>query len=238
MRHRTLIACLLVAAPCAAQKTDHSAMLWLGAFGENRIAEKTALMWDVQVRRADFGGTWQLLLGAVGGTRELSPHWKASAALGWSHGYRYGAFPARSNSFELRPLLQLAGTRSVGAWTWNDRVRVEFRVTKPIGEFAAADAPWNTTVIRVRRLDRFQRKLTARSSWYGLLGQELLVNVAPAASRVAMVEQVRWQALLGHQITPHSRVEAGYGLQRINRRGGYEMNHALIMNFRTSMALR
>ncbi len=235
---RWVVASCLSATPCSAQRTVNSAMIWLSAFGDQRVTHTSSLYWDVQVRRADFGATWQLLLGAVGVTRELSPHWKATAALGWSHGYRYGAFPARSNSFELRPWVQLAGTRPAGSWTWTDRSRIELRMTRPIGEFAPADPVWAKTVVRVRRLDKFQHKLTTNAAWYGALAQELLVNVAPAASRVAMLEQLRWQALLGRQLSPHNRVEAGYGLQRFNRHGGYEMNHTLLLNFRTSVPLR
>ena len=238
MRGRVLVLSLgVLAAPCRAQ-TVNSAMVWVSAFGDNPIGGKTALSWDVQARRAEFGETWQLLLGAVGITRELSPHWKVNASLGWSHGYRYGAFPAKSNSFELRPFVQVNGTRAAGTWTWTDRMRVEFRMIHPIGEFAPPDADWNKTVVRVRRLDRFQHTIAGNGAWYGTLSQELLVNVAPAASRVAMLEQTRWQAALGHRVTAHNRVEVGYGLQRINRRGGYELNHALLLYFRTSVPLR
>lgn len=233
-----LVALCLAATPCAAQKTVNSAMLWLAAFGDNRIAEKTALTWDVQVRRAEFGETWQLLLGSVGVTRELSPHWKVAGALGWSHGYRYGEFPARSNSFELRPFVQVLGNRKAGEWAWTDRMRAEFRVLRPIGEFAPADADWAKTVVRLRRQDKFQHAVTAKSVWYGVLGQEVFVNVAPAASRVAALEQLRWQAVIGHQVSKYNRVEAGYGLQRFNRKGGYEMNHTLLLYFRTSAPLR
>ena len=233
-----VLALSIAATPCGAQKTVNGAMLWLSAFGDNPVADKTALTWDVQARRAEFGKTWQLLLGSVGITREVSPHWKVAAALGWSHGYRYGAFPARSNSFELRPFVQVLGNRKVGGWVWNDRMRAEFRVSRPIGEFAPPDPDWAKTVVRLRRQDKFQRALTAKSVWYGVLGQEVLVNVAPAASRVAMLEQLRWQAVIGHQVSRYNRVEAGYGLQRFNRKGGYEMNHALLLYFRTSAPLR
>jgi hypothetical protein len=236
IRKSCLLLCC-VASPCAAQ-TVNSAMVWIAAFGDQHVADRTAFSWDVQARRAHAGETWQLLLGTLGVTRELSPHWKTTAALGWSHGYRYGAFPARSNSFELRPLIQVTGSRAVGSWTWSDRVRVEFRVIRPIGELAPADPEWAKTVVRVRRQDKFQHKLTTNGAWYGALSQELLMNVAPATARVAMLEQLRWQTVLGHQISPHNRVEVGYGLQRINRRGGYEMNHTLLMYLRTSVPFR
>jgi hypothetical protein len=234
---RAFVALCLSASPCAAQRTVHSAMIWMSAFGDNRFAPKTALYWDVQVRRADFGENWQQLLGTLGVTRELSPHWKVTAALGGARSYRYGGFPSRSTVIEVRPWLQLGGSRAAGSWTWIDRSRIEFRMTRPVGEFAPADPVWNKTVVRVRRLDKFQHSLTS-AAWYGVLAQELLVNVAPAASRVAMLEQMRWQTLLGHQLSARNRVEAGYGLQRINKRGGYEMNHTLLLNFRTSVALR
>ena len=233
-----LLAVCIAATPCAAQKTVSSAMLWVAAFGDNHIADKTSLSWDVQARRAEFGETWQLLLGSVGVTREVSPHWKIAGALGWSHGYRYGAFPAKSNTFELRPFVQVLGNRKVSDWAWTDRMRAEFRVIRPIGEFAPADAEWAKTVVRLRRQDKVQHALAAQGVWYGVLGQEVFVNVAPAASRIAALEQLRWQAVIGHQVSKYNRVEAGYGLQRFNRKGGYEMNHTLLLYFRTSAPIR
>jgi hypothetical protein len=66
----------------------------------------------------------------------------------------------------------------------------------------------------------------------------LLACVLFVTPCMAMLEQVRWQAVVRHQLTPHNRAQAGYRLQRINRRGGYDMNHTLLLNFRTSVALR
>ncbi len=241
MRHLVWVTVMFAAAvPCAAQsgRTVHDAMLWGGVFGDHRIATKTALYVDYQGRRADAGTVWQINLGAVGITRDLSPRWRATAAIGWSRGYRYGEFPARTNSFELRPWVQVNGTRPLGAWTWSDRMRAEFRVLRSIGEFAPPDADWSPTVVRVRRQDRFQHALRKDGTLYVAASQEFLVNVLPAKSRVAMLEQSRTQFVVGRQLTKRNRAEAGYGLQRFNRRGGYEMNHALLLYFRTSVPIR
>lgn len=228
------------AVPCFAQgsRNVHDAMVWGGAFGDHRIATKTALYWDYQGRRADEGRVWQINLGAVGLTRDLSPQWRATAALGWSRGYRYGEFPSAANSAELRPWVQLTGTRPLGSWAWSDRTRAEFRVLRAIGDLAPPDADWAPTVLRLRRQDRLQHTLRKDGSLYAALSQEFLVNVLPARSRVAMLEQSRTQLVLGRRLTKHNRVEAGYGLQRFNRRGGYEMNHALLLYFRTSVPIR
>lgn len=241
MRCGLRVTLLLVGAvPCAAQsgRTAHDAMVWGGLFGDHRIANKTALYWDYQGRRADAGRVWQINLGAVGLTRDLSPRWRATAALGWSRGYRYGEFPARTNTVELRPWLQINGTRPVGSWTWTDRTRAEFRALRPIGELAPSDADWAPTVVRMRRQDKFQHPLRKDGRLYAALSQEFLVNVLPARSRVAMLEQSRTQFVLGRHLTKRNRAEVGYGLQRFNRRGGYEMNHALLLYFRTSVPIR
>jgi hypothetical protein len=222
----------------AQQRTVNQAMIWGAVIGEHRIAPKTAFYWDYHARRADFGETWQLNLGAFGVARELNEHWKVTTALGWSRGYRYGAFPSRSNNVELRPWVQLSGTRRVGQWTWSDRTRAEFRVLRPIGDLAPPDADWSPTVVRLRRMDRFQHKLSGDGRWYGTASNELLVNVLPAPARVGMLEQVRVQFALGRQVTPVTRVETGYGLQRFNRRGGYEMNHTLLLYLRLNAPIR
>ena len=239
MKHRSVVATLcLLATPCGAQKVVNSAMVWFGAFGDHRIAAKSSLYWDLQIRRANEGTTWQQLLATAGYTRDLSPHWRATIATEFTHGYRYGPFPAKSNSIELRPWLQIAGTRSANLWAWNDRTRVELRMIKPIGEFAPADADFQPTVVRLRRQDRVQHPLNSRGNWYGAGVTEFFVNVAPAKSRVAMLEQVRAQVLIGRQLNARNRVETGYGMQLFNRHGGYELNHVLLLLFRTAVPFR
>ena len=223
--------------PCLAQ-TVNNAMVWGGAFGDHRFGAKSSLYWDYHARRAEAGETWQIQLGAVGMTRDLSKQWRATAALGWSLGYRYGEFSSAANSAELRPWLQISGTRPAGAWTWSDRTRAEFRVLRAVGEFAPRNADWAPTVVRLRRQDKFTHKLTSDGRWYGALSQEFLVNVHPKRSRLAMLEQSRTQGVIGRELTPRNRLELGYGLQRVNRRGGFEMNHALLVYFRTSVPLR
>ena len=239
MTHALRIAAVavLVARPALAQDA-HQPMVWGGAFGDHRFGTRSSLYWDYQPRRAEAGRTWQLNLGAVGYTRDLSPQWRATAAMGWSLGYRYGALPARTNSAELRPWMQLAGTRKVGAWTWSDRSRVEFRIIHPTGERAPEGENFNPTVVRLRRMDKFTHRVTADGRWFGTVAQEFLVNVHPARSRVGMLEQTRTQVTLGHVLTTHNRVEAGYGLQRFNRTGGFELNHALLLYFRTTTPFR
>ena len=227
----------LAASRCGAQKTVNSAMIWMGAFGDHRFAAKSSLYWDVQIRRADFGERWQQLLGTVGYTRDLNPHWRATVATEFTHGYRYGPFPARANAVEFRPWLQIAGTRTINKWTWSDRARVELRMLKAIGEFAPINADFQPTVVRLRRQDRVQHALNGSGNWYGAGVTEFFVNVAPAKSRVAMLEQVRVQALLGHQLSARNRAEAGYGAQLFNRHGGYELNHILLLFFRTTVPL-
>ncbi|HYW50470.1 MAG TPA: DUF2490 domain-containing protein [Gemmatimonadaceae bacterium] len=216
----------------------NNAMVWGGIFGDHRFAPKTSLYWDYQARRAEAGEVWQIQLGSVGVTRDLSKQWRATAALGWSLGYRYGEFAAAANSAELRPWVQVTGTRPVGSFTWSDRTRAEFRVIRAVGEFAPEDADWAPTVVRLRRMDRLTHKLSSDGRWYGTASQEFLVRVHPARARVGMLEQMRTQALIGRQLTQHNRVEVGYGLQRFNFRGGFEMNHTLLVYYRTGVPFR
>lgn len=225
-------------AQSAPQHTAHAAMLWASVFGDHRIAPKTSLYWDAQIRRAHFGATWQQTLSAVGVTRDLSPRWRATLAMDFTHIWRYGDFPSKTEQYEVRPWVQVAGTRRVGAWTWTDRSRTEFRLLHPSGDLAAADADWNQTVVRLRRQDRVQHALGHSRTWYAAGVQEFFVNVAPQTARVAMLEQTRTQALVGRQVSAHTRMETGYGLQRVNRHGGYEMNHTLLLYLRTSAPIR
>ncbi len=239
VRARRLVPCLLLLVPSfvLAQRTVHTPMIWGGVFGDHRFGAKSSLSWDVQPRRTDFGESWQIILASVGYTRDITPRWRVTTALGATRGYRYGAF-ARTAQFELRPWVQVAGTRPAGRFTWSDRMRVDFRVQRPIGEFAPDDATWKPTVVRLRRMDRLQRPVTADRRWYAAASQEFLVNVHPARVRVAALEQSRTQLLLGHELSKRNRVETGYGLQYFNRQGGVELNHTLLIYVRTSTPFR
>ena len=240
MRSLRMMVCgvLVAVSPVMAQTTQHDAMLWAAVLGDSRIAPKTALLWEYHGRRAEAGEVWQINIVNLGVTRDLSKQWRASVGMGATYGYRYGRFTPRTNMEEVRPFVQLLGTRSAGGGTWVDRSRIEFRVLRPTGDQAPADADWAPTVVRLRRMDRFQHRISADNRWYGVGVQEFLVNVHPARSRVAMLEQTRTQLMLGRQLAKSTRFEAGYGLQRQNRRGGFEMNHALLLNYRTTAPFR
>ncbi|MDZ7631283.1 MAG: DUF2490 domain-containing protein [Gemmatimonadaceae bacterium] len=93
-------------------------------------------------------------------------------------------------------------------------------------------------MVRLRRQDRLQHAIGSDRRWYGAASQEFLVNVLPERSRVAMLEQSRSQFLIGRTLTRTNRIEAGYGLQYWNRRGGNEMNHTLLFYVRTSSPIR
>jgi Protein of unknown function (DUF2490) len=244
MKLRTVVGVVCAAAsPCTAQqivntqKIVNSPMIWAGVFGDHRFAAKSSLYWDLQLRRANAGARWQIILVSTGYTRDLTPQWRATAAVEMTHGFRYGAFAARANTLEFRTWAQVTGTRTLNKFTWSDRTKAELRMLKPVGEFAPDGADWQKTVVRLRRQDRVQHALNARGNWYGAGVTEFFFNVAPARSRVAMLEQVRAQALIGKQLTPRNRAETGYGLQLFNRNGGYELNHILLLYFRTTVPL-
>ncbi len=240
MRQRILA--VLAAGMCAAVTADaqtvNQAMVWAGVFGDHRIGARSALHWDYQARRADFGESWQIMLSAVGYTRDLSKEWRTTVALGAMLGYPYGTFRARTKNAELRPMIQLTGARPLGSFTWSDRIRAEVRLLHPVGSSAPADADWMQSIVRLRRQDKLQHRISRDGRWYGVAASELFVNVLPDRSRVGMLEQVRGQLALGRSLTPHNRIETGYGLQYVNRRGGEELNHTLIINYRTTVPLR
>lgn len=229
---------LLVSTSVSAQRTVQDAMVWGGLFGDHRFGKQSSLYWDWQPRRAEAGRVWQINVAAVGYTRDLSPQWRATVALGGSYANRYGPLAPRTNLLEVRPWMQLTGRRTAAGWLWTDRSRVEFRVIQPAGEFAPDTADWGPTVVRLRRQDRLERPITADKRWYGAASQEFLVNVHPARSRVAALEQSRSQFLIGRQLSARNRLEAGYGLQYWNRRGGNEVNHTLLTYFRTTVPFR
>ena len=102
IRRAAAITSFLLALPCGAQKIANSAMVWFGAFGDSRFGARSSMYWDLQIRRANEGAIWQQLLGTIGYTHDLSPHWRATLATEFTHGYRYGPFPAKANAVVRR----------------------------------------------------------------------------------------------------------------------------------------
>jgi hypothetical protein len=209
--------------------TASQAQAWVSYFGENRIAPNWRLYTEASLRRADAGATWQQQLWAVGATRELSPRWRVTAALGGARSYPYGELPARAHSIEVRPWVQVQGTHPAGRITWTDRTRIERRAVRPYGRLAPSEPPWQTSY-RLRRLDRFVMPFGARRVWYGAALQEWFTNVAPANRRSPVLEQARTQLLLGRDVRAGVRVEGGYMLQVLARpQGVREYNHTMLL---------
>ncbi len=234
---RRLLAALAIAAPtlAAAQSTTNE-HAWASVFAEHRVNARWLAYWELSARRHELGASWQQQLGAAGVSRDLSPTWRATAALGWSNTYRYGETPVRSKQFELRPWVQVLGTRRVGRVTWTERDRVEMRNVVGYGDLAPAGSPWATTW-RVRRMDRVVVPFTTGSAWYAAGAQEWFVLLGPVRGASNRLEQTRTQLLVGKRVSPTLLIEGGYMLQGLWRRTTDEINHTALVVARWSAPL-
>lgn len=231
------LAALAIAAPRAAgaQSTTNE-HAWLSTFGEHRVNAKWLGYWEFSARRAELGRTWQQQLGAFGVSYDLSPAWRATASMGWSHTFRYGATPIAAKAFELRPWVQLVGNRRVRRLAHTERTRVEMRNVVPYTELAPDDPAWVTTW-RLRRMDRLVLPFSSTSRWYAAASQEWFVLPGPIRGPARRLEQTRTQLLVGKNVAPTLRIEGGYMLQAFWRRTTDEINHTALLVLRWNAPL-
>jgi hypothetical protein len=235
---RVLSALLLIGAGAVDAQTVQQAHAWVSYFGDNRVSATWSVYTEASLRRAEAGATWQQQLWAAGATRDLSRAWRLTAAVGGTNSIPYGELPSRSHAIEVRPWVQVQGVRRLGRATWTDRSRVEWRVTRPYGSGAPADPAWSQ-VYRLRRLDRVVLPLRPQGPWYVAGLQEWLTNLGPRRARATVFEQTRTQLLLGRDVRRGVRIEGGYMLQLLARRGGVrEYNHTMLIVVRNSAPWR
>lgn len=221
----------VLALPARAQSTTNE-HLWASVFGEHRVNATWHAYWEFSARRHELGLTWQQQLGAFGVSRDLSPNWRLTGAMGWSNTFRYGETPVRSNAFELRPWLQVVGNRRRGRVTWTERNRVEMRNVVPYTERAPDDPTW-VTQWRLRRMDRVVIPFRTGGAWYAAGSQEWFLLPKPTGAQHHL-EQTRTQLLVGKALSPTLRIEGGYMLQAFWRQTTDEINHTVLVVTRWS----
>jgi hypothetical protein len=232
-----LLALPALAVRVAAQQ-EHNGHAWLNLFGDHRITERTSLYVELSARRADYGREWQQQVLGLGLARAFGGSYRVTATLIGQRSWPYTGGSGGGGVNEVRPWLQVAGQRRVGGersrWQWADRSRLEVRWQQRATGFDV-EGDWRGS-LRFRRQDRLQRALPR--GWYASASQEWFVDVPPWGSG-PLVDQSRTQLVLGRPLSRTLRVEGGYMLQWLERPAGpRELNHTLVVSFRSSAPLR
>lgn len=215
----------------AADKRDSNSHLWLNYVGDHPLGDGPwGVHLEAQVRRADFGGSWQQLLIRPAINYTISPAWSVSLGYAYVNTYRYGEFPALDSFPEHRIWQQASYTHKALRLEWQHRFRLEQRF---IGELGA-DGRGGFEVENFRYENRFRYMLrttiplTADEKTYLALWDEVFFNFGSNVSGNHF-DQNRAFIGIGRKLSDTSRLEVGWLEQTLQRRGGtiWEDNHTL-----------
>lgn len=232
MKNRTLCFFLALSLmPAAARSSDlhdSNGNLWLNYVGDHPLfGSPWGLHLEAQIRREEMGREWQQLLVRPGINYQLSPTLSASAGWAYVRTYPYGDYPADTEFPEQRAWEQLTHSFSALGLEWQQRLRLEQRW---IGEMAQSGRDYELDnwryENRIRYLLRTSLPLTEDKKTYLALWDEVFFNFG---SNVVgnHFDQNRAFIGIGHQLSRHTRLEAGFMEQTLQRRGGniWEHNH-------------
>lgn len=232
--------CSVPAADLLAQRdVRDQSHAWVSWFGDYALTERWFLDADASYRMNGPADEMQTVLWRIGARFNLSPSIRLAAGYAGSENYPYGTFPVAHRfpehrlwqdvrllhtvdrvqvshryRFEERWSGQVTSEGEVDGWTRTNRVRYQFRATRPLG---APTIQVGTTYLQ--------------------LTNELFVNFGSHV-RLNVFDQNRMQVMVGRRVSEHLRLEAGYLQQLLLKANGAELerNHTLVTAFVTSFA--
>ena len=206
--------------------------LWLIYAGDHplRAGSGTGLHLEVQARRADLGADWQQLLLRGGLTRVLGSGVRAAAGYAFVRSWPYGDAPARAAFPEHRTWQQVQLAHATGPVAWAHRYRLEQRWIGVTGQDPAE--PEEVTDWRYANRLRYQARATvplggvspALQRAYAAAYDEVFLGFGREV-QYNVLDQNRLGAVLGLQVSPSLRAEAGYLYQYVLKATGRDTEH-------------
>lgn len=233
--HRKLIPLILAmsAAALEAQSiSDPNLHGWFSYIGDHQLgSSKFGLHLEEQWRRHDLVMAWQQNLPRAGLTYRVNPKLQLAAGYGYITTYRYGDSPLARSFPESRLWYDARFTHKVGRFTILNRARFENRWL----EFRQRDWQYEN---RLRHMLRVNRSL-GTAGWYAGVYDEYFVPIRPHRNPNDL-DQNRAAFVLGKQVHPHWRVEAGYMHQAVWQRNARwrEDNHTFVFTVTSSKPFR
>lgn len=220
--------------------------LWLIYAGDHplRAGSRTGLHMEVQARRADLGTEWQQLLLRGGLTHVLGSGVRAAGGYAFVRSWPYGDAPARAEFPEHRAWQQIQLAHTTGAIGWAHRYRLEQRwigVTGTNSTDLEEVTDWRYAN-RFRYMARAAVPLSgvspALQGAYAAAFDEVFISFGREV-QFNIFDQNRLGAVLGLQLSPTWRAEAGYLYQYLLKANGRdtEHNHTLQAALISSMPL-
>jgi len=230
-----LLASSLAAIPTApvlaSDLYDSNTHLWLGVVGDHPVAGSPwGVHLEAQVRRAEFGESWQQLLIRPGINYTLNDRIAFSGGYCFVETFSYGDFPVPDSFPEHRVWEQISLVTPFLGLDWSHRFRLEQRW---IGELAAQPGGvFDTENFRYENRFRYQIRtsvpLGASGKTYLVAWDEVFLNFGSEVEGNTF-DQNRAFVGVGQKLGRHFRLEAGFLEQTLQRRFGriWENNHTV-----------
>jgi hypothetical protein len=238
-------AALLSAAPLHGQTAptyDRYSLLWLAYFGDHAIADRLALIGDVQLRRVDFAANPQQFLARVGLLADVGPGVRAGGGYAYVESYDHGAFTPDGTVPEHRLWQQLNLSHRSNAVAFLHRFRLEERWLGLPAATAPDTKDW-TFQWRARYMLRTVVPLRGASDraghLYGFGSDEIFVKWG-ASQPTNLFDQNRLQLGLGVALAKDLRLEASWlNLQLLRGDGSKrESGNGLVLSLTSNASFR
>lgn len=238
-------ATLLFSAPLHGQTAptyDRYSLLWLIYFGDHAIADRLALVGDVQLRRVDFGANPQAFLARVGLLADVGPGVRAGGGYAFVASYDYGEFTPDGTVPEHRIWQQLNMSHQSNAVAFLHRIRLEERW---LGQPSASEPDTRNWTFQWRARYMLRTVVPLRGApdqvgqLYGFGSNELFVKWG-ASQPTNLFDQNRLQLGLGVSLAKDLRLEASWlNLQLLRGDGSQrESGNGLVLSLTSNASLR
>lgn len=206
--------------------------LWLVYAGDHplRAGSRTGLHVEAQARRAELGAEWQQLLLRGGLTRALGSGVRAAAGYAFVQSWPYGDAPAPAAFPEHRTWQQVQLAHATRPIDWTHRYRLEQRWIGVTGVDPAD--PEAVTGWRYANRFRYQARATVPlksvspvlQRAYAAAYDEVFLGFGREV-RFNTLDQNRLGVVMGLQVAPNFRAEAGYVYQYVLKASGRDTEH-------------
>jgi hypothetical protein len=209
------LACSLSAAAVplhaqAAPTYDHFSLAWFGYMGDHAIANRLALVGDVQLRLVDFVSTPQQFLARAGLLVDVGPGVRAGGGYAYTNSYDYSEFTPDQDIPENRLWQQLNLTQKSNAVGFLHRFRLEERWLGLPDPAAPGEKDW-TFQWRARYMLRATVPLHGTADragyLYGIGSNEIFIKWG-SSWPTNLFDQNRFQLGLGVGLAKRLRLEA------------------------------
>lgn len=225
--------------------TVHQGHLWLQGFSAIKLSDRWTFQSELQVRRAEFGLTWQTLQLKVIPLYRVNDYISVGAGYGVAGSWPYGKQPAAAKVFEQRVFEHLSLRHNAGSVPVEHRFRLEQRFVRRVdspgsapNEYVYANRFRYRGGVRIP-VRRDVPSSQSRGHMFLYVTDEIFVSFGRNVPRQAL-DQNRFATGIAYQLSSRSNIQTGYLHQYIKKTDGIraESNHTMTVAFTYDFSLR